>query len=339
MKKHLPFTYRDKLTIDSAEYKERVQIDVKGLRENCGSNKTIIRLETILSETPSSSGDFEVARFMSTDGHGIYYNKWKVGASGHVFIFLNGLESHAGWFDTMAETLAGKGIRTYGLDRRGSGLNSRNCGEFQDWIDDVNDLAAIVRKENPDAKIHLVSICFGAKLATACAIHQPGKYDSIIYMSPGLAVKVAPTPAEKMRIVIDKFSEKFFNIRTPIKHDEMFTSQGKALYYLYNDKLRTYSPRASDFYQAMMIDEYISKNLDKQTTPSLALLAGNDQVVDNKKTITVINKFAQKPKIIQYPDSDHVIFFGEDKKEMTADIMNYLYGLKLFSANRQKPCT
>ena len=84
----------------------------------------------------------------------------------------------------------------------------------------------------------------------------------------------------------------------------------------------------------MILHAYISKNLDKQTTPSLALLAGNDQVVDNKKTITVINKFAQKPKIIQYPDSDHVIFFGKHKKEMTADIMNYLYGLKLFSTNR-----
>ena len=324
MKTHLPFTYRDKLTIDSVEYKERVQIELEGLRENRGSIKTIIRLETILSEPPSSSDDFEIASFTSADGHGIYYNKWKVENSQHVFIFLNGLESHVGWFDNMADSLVACGIRTYGLDRRGSGLNSRNCGGFQDWIDDVEKLTTIARNENPVAKMHLVSICFGAKLATACAIQQPGKYDSLIYMSPGLAVKVAPTPAEKMRIAIDQLSRTYFNIRTPIKHDEMFTSRGKALYYLYNDKLRTHSPRASDFYQAMMIDKYISKNLDKQTTPSLALLAGNDQVVNNKKTRTVMNKFAQKPKIIQYPQSDHVIFFGKYKEEMTTDLLNYL---------------
>lgn len=261
---------------------------------------------------------------MSAGGHGIYYNKWKVEYPEHVFIFLNGLESHAGWFDEMADALAGDSVRTYGLDRRGSGLNCRNSGKYQDWIDDVTELARIAKNENPVAKIHLVSICFGAKLATACAIQGPNRYDSLIYLSPGLSVKVTPTPKEKMLIGLDKLPKMYFNIRTPIKNDEMFTSQPKALYFLYNDKLRTHSPRASDFYQAMMIDLYISKKLGKVTTPSLALLAGKDQVVNNKKTLKALSKFGQKPKIIEYPNSDHVIFFGRSRDGMKRDILNYL---------------
>ncbi|MBW8016953.1 MAG: alpha/beta hydrolase [Planctomycetes bacterium] len=324
MKTHLPFTFRDGLTIDSGEYRERALIELERLRERCGSLKTIIRLETILAEPVSSSDDFEVGSFMSAGGHGIYYNKWKVECPEHVFIFLNGLESHAGWFDEMADEIAGERVRTYGLDRRGSGLNCSSSGKYQDWIDDVKDLATIARNENPVAKMHLVSICFGAKVATACAIQQPGRYDSLIFLSPGLSVKVSPTPKEKLLIGIDKLPRMYFNIRTPIKNDEMFTSQGKALYFLYNDKLRTHSPRAGDFYQARMIDLYISKNLDKVTTPSLALLAGKDRVVNNKKTIKALNKFGQKPKIIEYPESDHVIFFGKSKNEMRRDILNYL---------------
>lgn len=324
MKTHLPYTYRDKLTIDSTEYKERVSLDLERLREQHGSVKTIIRLETILSKPVSSSKTFEIDSFTSADGHGICYNKWKVENPQHVFIFLNGLESHAGWFDAMADVLADKGIRTYGLDRRGSGLNARTWGKFQDWIEDINEITTIARNENPTAKMHLVSICFGAKPATACAIQNPGKYDSLIYMSPGLSTRVSPTIAEKALIAIDKLPGMYFNIRTPIKDDEMFTSSGKALYYLYKDKLRTYSPRASDYYQSMMLDAYISKNLDKLTTPSLALLAGNDRVVNNKSAEKQLHKFAQKPKIIEYPESDHVIFFGKSKNEMTADIINFL---------------
>jgi len=324
MKNHLPFTYRDGLTIDSVEYKELARIDLERLRKKRGSLKTIIRLETVLDEPVSCCDDFEICSFMSAGGHGIYYNKWKVECPEHVFIFLNGLESHAGWFDEMADTLAGDGVRTYGLDRRGSGLNCRNFGKYQDWINDVKELARIARNENPVAKMHLVSICFGAKLATACVIQEPDRYDSLIYLSPGLSVKVAPTPKEKILIVLDKLPRMYFNIRTPIKNDEMFTSQEKALYFLYTDKLRTHSPRAGDFYQAMMVDLYISKNLEKVTTPSLALLADNDRVVNNKNTLKALNKFGQKPKIIRYPDSDHVIFFGKSKDEMKRDILNYL---------------
>ncbi|MCF7954697.1 MAG: lysophospholipase [Phycisphaerae bacterium] len=324
MKSHLPFTYRDGLTIDSVEYRERARIDLERLREKHGSLKRIIRLETVLDEPVSCCDDFEICIFMSADGHGIYYNKWKVDCPEHVFVFLNGLESHAGWFDEMADALAVDGIRTYGLDRRGSGLNCRNFGKYQNWIDDVTELTRIARIENPVAKMHLVSICFGAKLATACAIQDPDRYDSLIYLSPGLSVKVSPTPKEKMLIAIDKLPRMYFNVRTPIKNDEMFTSDGKALYFLYNDKLRTHSPRASDFYQARMIDLYISKNLDKMTTPSLALLAGKDRVINIKKTLKVLNKFKQKPKIIEYPDSDHVIFFGKSRDEMKRDILNYL---------------
>lgn len=328
MKAHLPFIYRDQLTIDSAEYKERVLLELKLLREKQGRVETIIRLETILSESITSSEKFEIGSFTSADGHGICYNHWKSQDAEHVFLFLNGLESHGGWFDGMAGVLAGKGITTYGLDRRGSGVNSRNFGGYQDWIDDVNAVAAIARNENSTAKMHLVSICFGGKLATACAIQQSGGFDSLIYLSPGLSVKVGPSIWEKMLIGIDKIPRMYFNIQTPIKNDEMFTASGKALYFLYKDKLRTRSPRASDFYQAIMLDLYISRNLDKVATASLALLAGKDRVVNNKKTMKALHEFRRKPKIIEYPDSDHVIFFGESKEEMTVDVLNFLRQLK-----------
>ena len=324
MKSHLPFTFRDGLTIDSVEYKERAMLELGRLRKKQENLKTVIRLETILDEPVSSSDDFEICTFMSGDGHGIYYNKWKVENPDHVFIFLNGLESHAGWFDEMADALAGQGVRTYGLDRRGSGLNSRNCGRYQDWIEDIKELTGIAADENPVAKIHLVSICFGAKLATACAVQDPQNYDSLIYLSPGLSVKVSPSPKEKFMIALDRLPRVYFNVRTPIKNDEMFTSRGNALYFLYKDKLRTHSPRAGDFYQAMMIDNYISKNIEKVTTLSLALLAGKDRVVNINKTMKTMNNFRQKPKIIEYPDSDHVIFFGKSKDEMRRDIINFL---------------
>jgi esterase/lipase len=104
----------------------------------------------------------------------------------------------------------------------------------------------------------------------------------------------------------------------------MFTDSPDALYFLYNDKLRTYSPRANDFFQARKIDLYISKNSDKVKTPSLVLLAGKDRIVDNVKTKMAFQRFDRKPKLIEYPESEHVIFFGLSKNKLTTDIVNFI---------------
>ena len=217
-----------------------------------------------------------------------------------------------------------KRIAVYGLDRRGSGINTRTFGRFKDWVCDINMLIKIARKQYPCAKIHLISVCFGAKLATVCAIQQVERFDSLIYLSPGLSVKVKPTVSEKIKIGLSLFPGLSFNVQTPIRVDKMFTDSPDALYYLYNDKLRTFAPRASDFLQARKIDSYILKNSDKVKIPSLVLLAGNDQIVDNAKTKMAFQRFDQKPKIIEYLNSEHVIFFGHEKNQLTTDIVDFL---------------
>lgn len=319
-----PYTFRDKLTVESETYKDYVKTELRRLKEKHGSLETIIRLENALANPAPSSDDFQIDHFIAGDGQTIRFNKWSPKKTEHIFIFLNGLESHAGWFSSMAVDFTKKNIVTYAIDRRGSGLNSKNTGTYRQWISDVFELTKIAKQQKPHTKTHLVSICFGAKLATACAIKQPDEFESLIYMSPGISVKVTPTPIEKLIIAGDILSPFSFNIRSPIKDDEMFTDSPEALYFLYGDKLRTYSPRASDFYQAQRINAYILKNLNKIKTPSLVLLAEKDRVLNLEKTKRIFATFAKKPKIIIYPNSQHVIFFGEAKQKLESDILDYI---------------
>lgn len=320
----LPYTFKNKLTIESETYKDYVKTELRHLTEKPSSLETIIRLENALSNPAPSSDDFLIDHFTAKDTRTIRYNKWNALKTEHIFIFLNGLESHAGWFSSLAVDFARNNIATYAIDRRGSGLNSKTTGTYNQWISDIFELTKIAKHQNPNAKTHLISICFGAKLAAACAIKKPNEFDSLIYISPGISVKVTPTLLEKLLIALDTLSPFSFNIPSPIKDDEMFTDSPDALYFLYKDKLRTYSPRARDFYQAKRINAYILKNLSKLKTPSLVLLAEKDRVVNLEKTKQIIAKFAKKPKIIEYPDSQHVIFFGRAKQKLESDIINYI---------------
>lgn len=322
-KHSLPYTYRNKMTVEGEYYKEQVRAELHQLKEKDSSLETVIRLETILGKA-SASNDFEIDKFTALDGQVLYYNKWNSEKPEHVFIFINGLESHAGWFSSVATDLVDKGIMVYGLDRRGSGLNVRNFGGFKDWVSDINMLIKIARNKCPGTKIHLVSVCFGAKLTTVCAIQQSESFESLIYLSPGIRVKVAPTLVEKLKIGLSMLPGLSFNIPSPIRDDKMFTDSPEALYFLYNDKLRTFSCRAGDFCQARKIDSYISKNSNKVNIPSLVLLAGKDQIVDNEETKKAFQRFGQKPEIIEYHDSEHVIFFGQSRNKLVFDIVGFI---------------
>lgn len=323
-KVHLPFTYRDKMTVESEEYRKQVRNEIQQLKEMQGYEEDIIRLESILNHVHTSSDHFEIGHFTASDGQVIQFNKWKCNNPQHVIIYLNGLESHAGWFSYTAAQLEKNDIEVYGLDRRGSGINSRTIGTYHDWINDVGYLSEIIKKDNPHARLHLASLCLGAVTATASAIMHQERFDSLIYISPGLNVKVDPTPGEKLLIALDTLPGLTFNIRSPIRKDEMFTDSREALYYLYKDKLRTFSPRASDFMQIKKMRSYVFANLDRITIPSIAFFAETDQVVDKTVTKRNLRMFTTAPQITEYEDSRHALLLGDSKDKLIADITAFL---------------
>jgi len=258
------------------------------------------------------------------DGQTLHVSKWKTRDAANSLVYVNGIESHAGWFSDVAGELAARRIAVYALDRRGSGLNTRTVGTYQDWIDDLALVVAEARAACPRAAVHLASLCFGAAVATAYAIQRPHAVDSLIYMSPGLHVKVDPTRLEKLRIALSTLPGLSCNIRSPIRADDMFTDSAEALWFLYRDKLRTFAPRAGDFLQARRITSYVLRRLDEVHVPSIVFLAGKDLIVDNAAVRRTFMKFASKPQIVEYADSEHIIFFGSSKQRLISDILDFI---------------
>ncbi len=267
-----------------------------------------------------------ISNFKTRGNQTLKYIIDKKGNFKNSLIYLNGLESHFGWFKETSGKLAKENIAIYGLDRRGSGLNmDKSAKDYQTWIDDIDDLIKEIKLKNPDLKINLTSLCFGAKIASAYTIQNPNKIDSLIYLSPGFNMKINPSFKEKMMIAKSVLFKKNKRIPSPIKNDEMFTSSGEYLKFLKIDNLRNHAPATMDFFQSKLLDFYISRNLRKITTPSLVCLAGNDQIVNNKKTKKTLKKFGKKPELIEYPKSEHTIFFGFYKDQLIEDIVKFIF--------------
>jgi len=303
---NLPNVYRNGLTVDSRDYVKAV-MDESFSGENL---EDVVMHSYVIDGRHGEFGDnFKVDVFNEGDRE-IAYSKWGIdGVGKEVLIYLNGLESHSGWFSESAKHFAEGGMVVYGLDRRGSGLNSRVNGDGKSWVSDVGKVIEIARSENLGCDINLVSLCFGARLATSYAVENPGDVDSLIYISPGLNVKVDLNLFEKFGILLDAVGIQT-NTRSPIKDDTMFTDNSRWLGFLERDKLRTVALSSDDYLDGENLLNGVRGRLGEIDVRSLVLLAGRDEIVDNNKTRVTFGEFGEKPTIVEYP-CGHTIFFDD----------------------------
>ena len=99
------------------------------------------------------------------DGYRLRYRTWlPAGTPCGTLVLLNGVMSHAGWFQPLACHIAGAGLKLVGADRRGTGLNEDARGDAPSAGALIDDLTRIMDAERTDGvPLHLGGWCWGAR--------------------------------------------------------------------------------------------------------------------------------------------------------------------------------
>ena len=315
-----PLLYKD-FAIDSQEYRKLSEREKSGK----GSEK-VLMLGALLNELPSKKLDsFEIKSMITQNEKEIKYSRWLPKKSGkEVIVYINGLESHGGWFAESARKLAERGIDVYAIDRRGSGINARVIGNYEDWVSDVHQLIKKIKEDSNEKDINLVSLCFGARVATAEVIKNKEDVKTLAYISPGFDMKVDLNCCEKNLVALSVLSGINSPVSSPIKRAEMFTRDEEYLGRIKSDLLRVTSPNASDFYQGLLLLDFCRNNSKSVKIPMTVMFAGRDEIIDINKTKGFFYGFGSRPEIIVYKNSDHTIFFSEQKEEFIKDLTEFI---------------
>ena len=313
-----PLLYKN-LAIDSQEYRKLAERE-KGKKDP----EKVLRLEILLDELSSKKLEsFEIKSMITQNGKKINYSRWIPKKFGkEVIVYMNGLESHGGWFAESARTLTERGIDVYAIDRRGSGINSRVIGNYEDWVSDVHQLVKKIKEDDSGKDINLVSLCFGARVATAEAIKNKEDAKTLTYISPGFDMKIDLNCCEKNLVAWSILSGINSPVSSPVKRAEMFTRDEKYLKWIKSDLLKVTSPNASDFYQGFVLGEFCKDRLGEVKIPVFILFAENDEIVNVDKARKTFSKLGKKPEIKVY-EADHTIFFS-NKEEFIRDLINFV---------------
>ena len=275
----------------------------------------------------------DIRTFLAPDGKELAYVAHlppEEAVKGAAFLYLHGIESHAGWFRDAAESLKNAGYPVYCFDRRGSGLNRENRGHpaghvprGADLLDDLHAWIGHLRTLHPTHSFFLTGLSWGGKYALAYDFTHPGMIDGLVLITPGIKPKIGLRFGEKLAVFRDAIVSPRRQHRVPIR-PEMFTGTPKHLEFIRNDPLRLHTVSARFLWQSRRMDRLFARDDGNNHAPVLLFLAGKDRIIDNEATRRF---FARRPgrgvKILEYADQTHSIQLDAPER-LTGDILAWV---------------
>lgn len=234
----------------------------------------------------------ELATVRGSEDYRLTYRRWPApGAPRATLVLFNGVMSHSGWFEPLAEPLARAGIKVVGADRRGSGKNSAARGDAPSARALLEDARAIVEAEHDgQSPLFVAGWCWGAILAINLAAELGPKVRGLMLLAPGMYP--TETLVERMKATVAAQSNPAEDepvLESPI--DEAMFTRGPALEsFILTDgeRLPRFTPRFASVMARLGLGA--STKLPRLGVPVLLILARDDRATDNEKTRTGLAK-------------------------------------------------
>lgn len=268
-----------------------------------------------------------VERFTVDDGYRLHFRQYPAAGKvkAHV-IALHGIQSHSGWYGHSCSRLSRAGFEVSFLDRRGSGLNSKDRGDtpsFRRLLDDIAEFLWEFRTER--RPVFLVGISWGGKLAVALPRRYPGLIDGIALLCPGICPKIRPPFRQHCAIAVARLFRPRWLFPIPLNDPELFTATPRWQQFLREDPLSLHRATARFLIESVRLDGYLRFAARAVRVPVLLMLAEHDRIIDNARTRRFVERFPSDDKqVIEYPGAHHTLEFEPDPDRFVDDLRDWL---------------
>lgn len=247
-----------------------------------------------------------------------------------MLVVLHGVQSHAGWYQGLGRRLAAAGYAAWFPDRRGSGANTRERGHAasaRQLLDDVADLARRLRSEHPGRPLVLAGISWGGKLVVSLAARNPELIDAFALIGPGLTPRVNVSRRERLAVAAALLTGRSARATfpLPLADPALFTADPAAQRFIAGDPLSLRRGTAGLLASSFFLDRRVRRAPARVRQPALLMLAGQDRIVDNPRTLATFRRLASRDtRVIDYPDAHHTLEFEPDPARYARDLIAWL---------------
>jgi alpha-beta hydrolase superfamily lysophospholipase len=265
----------------------------------------------------------------ASDGYAIHVTVWPAAETlrGRVVV-VHGVQSHGGWYHGLGKTLAAAGYEAHFPDRRGSGANRADRGHTPSARRLVADLVERLRQlraVDPGVPVVVAAISWGGKLAVIAAADHPELVDGVALLCPGLHPRVGVSMRERLRIMRAFLTDRRKTFAIPLSDPALFTANPEGQRFITNDRLSLHAATAGLLAASTFIDRWVRRAPRRVKTPVLLMVAGQDRIVNNVKTLEYFHKLASLDKtLIEYPEAHHTLEFEPDPSRYARDLIAWL---------------
>ena len=280
-----------------------------------------------------------VLEFRASDGYPLRFRRWAAARPDvrGFLVALHGIQSHSGWYGYSSARLAESGWRVDFLDRRGSGLNDvdrGHVGHHERLINDVVQFVAEVSHErdqmSPRAPLVLLGVSWGAKLAAAVAATRPERIDGLALLYPGICPRIAPTWPQALSLkMARRLGIERRRVRIPLDDPALFTGQPEWQQFIRDDPLALRDVTVGFLNASRELDRLAITGTDRIQCPTLLMLAGRDEIIDNTATRNWFARLtAAEKREIEYPEARHTLEFEPNRAAIVDDLLGWMDGLR-----------
>ncbi len=262
------------------------------------------------------------------DGYEAYGRYWSDNSPHGAVLYQHGIQSHCDWYESSAAWLADAGYAVLQVDRRGCGRNPQNRGHAESADQLIAD-ALVARDEllrrSGHSVYHAVGVSWGGKLVVRSYIADPTGVQSLTLVTPGLFPLVGVSKPEMAKIGFAMIYETQQRFDIPLDDVAFFTADPRWQAFINDDLLTLHQCTAGFFLASRRMDKPIAK-LGQCASVSLHLfLAGDERIIDNKKTANFIDNLNWPgTKTTTYDSARHSLEFEGDSTVYYRDLLAFI---------------
>jgi len=262
------------------------------------------------------------------DGYHAYARYWTGSDPRGAILYHHGIQSHCGWYETSAATLADAGYAVLQIDRRGSGRNPPERGHAESAEQIIEDSLAArdeLRRRSGFKDYHVVGVSWGGKLVVAAYVHDTTGVRSLSLVTPGLFPKIGVSGSEMAKIGFAMLYQPHQLFDIPLNDPELFTTVPRWQEFFRTDALTLRQCTAGFYLASRRMDKITAKLPQAKPVPLHLFIAGDERIIDNDKTTTFIRELHwPRCRITTYPTARHSLEFEDDRQAYFADLTAFI---------------